>query len=82
MSSVKPNVVRIKLKDKAIISLIQIEESDANFLGIKGFIEDGSVEAALLNVNKEGYVTGIGSQPVLLKDAEELLNFISKVANQ
>ena len=70
--------IKIKLKDDVYISLIQVSAHEKNILGIEGIREEGSVEATLINVDKEGNSKGIFQQVGLLSHASELLEFIKK----
>ena len=70
--------IRIKLKDDVYISLIQVSSHEKNILGVEGIREKGSMEAALISVDKDGNSKGMLGQVVQLSDASELVDFIKK----
>ena len=70
--------IRIKLKDDVYISLIQVSSHEKNILGVEGIREKGSMEAALISVDKDGNSKGMLGQVVRLSDASELVEFINR----
>ena len=73
--------IRIKLKDGVYISLIQVSSYEKNILGVEGIREKGSMEAALISVDKDGNSKGMLGQVVQLSDASKLVEFIKKELN-
>jgi len=73
--------IRIKLKDDVYISLIQVSSHEKNILGVEGIREKGSMEAALISVDKDGNSKGMLGQVVRLSDASKLVEFIKKELN-
>jgi len=73
--------IRIKLKDDVYISLIQVSSHEKNILGVEGIREKGSMEAALISVDKDGNSKGMLGQVVQLSDASKLVEFIKKELN-
>mgnify|MGYP003629120505 CR=1 FL=1 len=73
--------IRIKLKDDVYISLIQVSSYEKNILGVEGIREKGSMEAALISVDKDGNSKGMLGQVVRLSDASKLVEFIKKELN-
>jgi len=73
--------IRIKLKDDVYISLIQVSTHEKNILGVEGIREKGSMEAALISVDKDGNSKGMLGQVVRLSDASKLVEFIKKELN-
>jgi len=69
--------IRIKLKDGVYISLIQVSTHEKNILGVEGIREKGSIEAALISVDKYGNSKGMLGQVVRLSDASKLVEFIN-----